>query len=329
MKNKKILVAILALVLVGVIGGTVAYYTSTATFNNEFTTGTYSTIITEEFESPDNWTPGTTTSKKINVTNDGRVEVAVRAKIEESWTASNGNSLPLVRDEITIANYVIGTDWVLAEDGYYYYKNILTSKDVSSDFISSVTFNSDFTLKDGEDIKCTTSTEDGKTTVECVNLTSGYAGAKYKLNVTLETIQADQKWSYIAVDKLFYWGPGSTYLDYITGATINTSETTTEMLDFAKISNNVYESSEIEGIEGTFSRTSGQLIIVGVLSTTDVQYENDNYFYVYTDFSGPFMIVKKSFNSFTPGVYIITTDNYVWNDLQRISKSEEEYIVYQ
>ena len=196
MKNKKILVALLALVLVGLIGTTVAYYTTTATFNNDFTTGTYSTSIVEEFESPNNWTPGTTTTKKVNVKNNGSVEVAVRAKYTESWTASDGTDLSTTRDGESIAQFSINSNWIEATDGYYYYNDTLATGETSSDFISSVTFNPNFTLKDGEDIKCTTTTEEGKTTVECVNLTSGYAGAKYRLNITIETIQADQKWSY-------------------------------------------------------------------------------------------------------------------------------------
>ena len=65
MNNKKALIALALVALVGVVGGTFAYFTSNATFTNEFTTGTYSTSVTEEFVSPDNWTPGTTTTKKI------------------------------------------------------------------------------------------------------------------------------------------------------------------------------------------------------------------------------------------------------------------------
>ena len=79
MDNKKTIIALALVALVGIIGGTYAYFTSTATLSNEFTTGTYSTSVTEEFVSPSNWTPGTTTAKKVNVTNNGSVEVAVRA----------------------------------------------------------------------------------------------------------------------------------------------------------------------------------------------------------------------------------------------------------
>ena len=196
MENKKSLVALALVALVGIVGATFAYFTSTATLTNEFTTGTYSTSVTEEFVSPDNWVPGTTTQKKVNVTNNGSVDVAVRAKYTEKWTAKNGTVLSGTRNGEKVAQFTIGTDWEKATDGYYYYKGTLTNGQSSSDFISSVTFNPNFILEEGTDIECTTTKENGKTTVSCANLESGYAGATYSLDITIETIQADQKWKY-------------------------------------------------------------------------------------------------------------------------------------
>ena len=202
MENKKSLVALALVALVGVVGATFAYFTSSAKLTNEFKTGTYSTSVTEEFISPDNWTPGTTTTKKVNVTNNGSVEVAVRAKYTEKWTAADGTDLPLIRDSLTIAQFEVNSNWIEATDGYYYYDDTLVTGETSSDFISSVTFSPNFVLKEGTDIECTTTKENGKTTVNCTNLDSGYAGATYSMDITIETIQADQKWSYT---------PGHTY----------------------------------------------------------------------------------------------------------------------
>ena len=198
MENKKSLVALALVALVGVVGATFAYFTSTAKLTNEFTTGTYSTSVKEEFVSPDNWIPGTTTTKKVNVTNNGSVDVAVRAKYTEKWTAKDGTVLSGTRNGEKVAQFNIGSDWEKATDGYYYYEGTLTNGQTSSDFISSVTFNPNFELEEGIDIECTTTKENGKTTVSCDNLTSGYAGAIYSLDITIETIQADQRWTYIA-----------------------------------------------------------------------------------------------------------------------------------
>ena len=196
MENKKSLVALALVALVGLVGGTFAYFTSSTTLTNEFETGTYSTSITEEFVSPDNWTPGTTTKKRVNVTNNGSVEVAVRAKYTEKWTAKDGTVLSGTRNEESVAQFKINPNWIKANDGYYYYNDTLIANETSSDFISSVTFNPNFILEEGTDIECTTTKENGKTTVNCANLESGYAGATYSLEITIETIQASQGWNY-------------------------------------------------------------------------------------------------------------------------------------
>ena len=96
MKNKKpilfIIILLLALVVIGV---TVAYYTSNDTFSNEFNTSVYKMIAEENFQSPDNWTPGTTTPKEVYAINQGDVEAAVRIKIEESWIGNDDTELDL------------------------------------------------------------------------------------------------------------------------------------------------------------------------------------------------------------------------------------------
>ena len=199
MDNKKSLIALALVALVGIVGGTFAYFTSTSKLTDTITTGTYSTSVKEEFVSPSNWTPGTTTQKKVNVTNNGSVEVAVRASYTEKWTAANGTTiLSGIRNGEQVAQFTVGSDWEKATDGYYYYKDTLGTGETSTNFLSSVTFNPNFKLEEGTDIECTTIKENGKTTVSCENLNSGYAGATYSLDITIETIQVDQKWNYTA-----------------------------------------------------------------------------------------------------------------------------------
>jgi len=195
MKNKKSLIALFLLVLIGLVAGAFAYFTSSVTLKNEFSTHTYSAIITEKFTSPDKWTPGTTTEKIVNVTNTGNVEVAVRATYTEKWVAADGTTiLEGIRNNEKVALFDVGSDWIKGTDGYYYYNKTLAKDQTTSNFIESVTFNSNFVLVDGVDIKCTsTGTSSG-----CESLNTGYAGAKYTLKITVETIQADQKWNYTA-----------------------------------------------------------------------------------------------------------------------------------
>ena len=50
MKNKKPIIALGALAIVGLIAGTIAYFTSEATFDNVFTTAVYKTKSEETFQ---------------------------------------------------------------------------------------------------------------------------------------------------------------------------------------------------------------------------------------------------------------------------------------
>lgn len=143
-KNKKSLIALAVIAIVGVIGGTFAYYTSTASFDNIFKTKPYSTEFTEEFESPEDWTPGTTTSKKVFAKNTGDVDVAVRASYTEKWVNANGNTIENTQGDVSAAviNFANTADWK-KEGNYYYYTKKLTKGETTSSFIESVTFNSD------------------------------------------------------------------------------------------------------------------------------------------------------------------------------------------
>lgn len=69
------------------IGGTFAYFNQTHTKTNEFTTGTYDTVLVEDFrpEDGENWKPGATVNKDVTVKNEGTLPVVVRVKFQETW----------------------------------------------------------------------------------------------------------------------------------------------------------------------------------------------------------------------------------------------------
>lgn len=185
-KGKKLILAIALVALVGLVGGAYAYFSSTASVENVFKTATYSTKVSEEFTSPDNWVPGTTTTKKVYAENTGSVDVAVRISYTESWTSASGDTLSLTQDGNTVAiiNFANSSDWTKCDD-YYYYNGTLAKGEKTSSFIESVTFNAD------TEVEVTCSTENNVTT--CESTTDSYAGATYKLVITVETIQADAK----------------------------------------------------------------------------------------------------------------------------------------
>ena len=73
-KNKKKLLIVGTIGLLTVLGGTLAYFTTSTNITNKFKAALYQNEIVEVFESPSNWTPGTVTEKTVAVTNTGSIE---------------------------------------------------------------------------------------------------------------------------------------------------------------------------------------------------------------------------------------------------------------
>ena len=194
MKNKKTIILLLLIAIVGVVGLTLAYFANTANVLNEFKTNQYGTTVTEVFESPDNWTPGTDTSKTLTVTNSGQVDEAVRVSYTESWTSKKGDNLSLTQgnNRAAIINFSDNGDWTPVTESdnktYYYYNYKLAPNETTSTLLNSVTFNSAITNSSN----CVTEeTATGKT-VTCASTGNGYDGATYKLVFKVETVQYDK-----------------------------------------------------------------------------------------------------------------------------------------
>lgn len=189
--NRKKLIVVSVISLFTILGGTLAYFTTSSNIKNIFNTAKYETKIVEDFVSPANLTPGTTTPKSIKVTNNGTIDMAVRATFTEKWVNANGNELPLVDgNNNTVAIINFDSSWTKDNDGYFYYgtKDNLTKllpSETSSSFITGVKFNE----KIGADLKVSTS-DDGKT-ITYTSSGDGYDNAKYTLVVRIDTVQYD------------------------------------------------------------------------------------------------------------------------------------------
>lgn len=193
-KNNWPLLALCLVAVLGVVGGTFAYFTSSDTFANTFSTKPYKTEVVETFDSPDNWTPGTTTNKTVVVNNPGDVEVAVRVSFTEEWKDSLGVALPLEKDGVraAIINYSAdkATKWTEKTEGgvtYYYYNTKLAKNDSTTSLIQSVTFSPDVTI--AADTTCVT--DDENHTKTCTTTTKEYGGGTYTLTIKVETVQYD------------------------------------------------------------------------------------------------------------------------------------------
>ncbi len=57
MNNKKSVIALLLIAIIGIVGLTIAYFANSTDVENTFTTKEYGTTYTESFVSPENWLP--------------------------------------------------------------------------------------------------------------------------------------------------------------------------------------------------------------------------------------------------------------------------------
>ena len=202
MKNRKSLIALLLVAIVGIVGLTIAYFANSTSVDNTFITKEYGTTYEETFVSPDNWLPGDTTEKTLVATNTGEVDQAVRVLVTESWTTNNNGTLngwihsdgtksthttqsELETDErVAVLNLANTSDWTKVGN-YYYYNYQLAPTESTTSLLESVTFNSKTKLDD----TCTTTTNNGVTTTTCNSSGDDYDNATYTLTLTIETVQ--------------------------------------------------------------------------------------------------------------------------------------------
>lgn len=139
-----ILLAAIAVLALGIVGGTSAYLlTNTDDVTNTFTPGYVSCAISEVFNSP------YTTKSDVKVTNTGNTDAYIRAAIIVTWQDEEGNvaaTLPIKSDTGDTGDYTIdinSTDWVLKGDGFYYYKNPVAPNVSTANLINSCTVKKD------------------------------------------------------------------------------------------------------------------------------------------------------------------------------------------
>ena len=193
-KNKKSLVALVLVAVLGIVGVTIAYFTSTDTFTNIFRTKPYQVQTIDIFESPSDWVPGTTTDKVVFVNNSGNVPAAVRISYSEAWKDATDQELPLLDGNNNAAAVINFSgdwedNWIKSTEGgkdYYYYKSALKAGYTTPALLESVTFNPDVEIETTKECE----TEDTMTT--CTTSAGGYAGGTYTLTVKVETVQFDQ-----------------------------------------------------------------------------------------------------------------------------------------
>ncbi len=196
-KNKKTpLVALVLLLIVGIVGGTIAYFSGVANFENVFQSQTFKTVATETFDAPENWTPGTITPKTIEVKNEGKVPVVVRVtEVSKEWAKSDGTKInePDGAEKGAIIHYSNTDKWkkLTGNDNVYYYYEVLNQNAIAPSYIESVEYNERVSSNSDGSVCTETTGENNKKIITCE--AKDYAGATYKLTLKVETVQADLK----------------------------------------------------------------------------------------------------------------------------------------
>ncbi|EHK2367079.1 SipW-dependent biofilm matrix protein BsaA [Clostridium perfringens] len=165
MSKKKIIGLCIAGVLaVGSIGGSLAWFTSSASKTNHFSTASTDNPsdpnsgieIHEDFnpEDADNTLPGDKVKKQVNVINKATYDQLIRVKIKKVWKDAKGNEKSDLDTKNIILNFEKNlTDsnkpeegkWIEGSDGYYYYNGIVNPDGQTANLLESVTLSKDTT----------------------------------------------------------------------------------------------------------------------------------------------------------------------------------------
>lgn len=239
----------MGLLALAIVGCTWAYYSNSSSIDNQLSTKAYGSTITETFTPRDDWQPGQKVEKVFAVKNTGGSDLVVRVKMDEAWTRGGSTTFKTLSsttakngiftvnqgdttdglvdaDATVVAKELDSTGWVF-DNGYWYYKAVLTAGNTTSALLNSITLDKDADM--GEYIVTSyyhegpseptfepgDAGDDGTATVGWKNYTgavpepttagnkifirtvsklnpaaAGYAGADYTLTITAETCQA-------------------------------------------------------------------------------------------------------------------------------------------
>lgn len=262
-KATKLAMSITALVGVGAVSLTYAYWSQTASIDNPFNTSSYGSSLVETF-SPDDgedWQPGSEIDKIVMVENTGDTSLIVRAKLDETWTrdgaeeaykdiaagdaiyttyqASATDGLYEADDTIVAKNFSTSELWVDGGDGWYYYTVNLPAGEFSDNWLESVTMLSDADMGYYADT-CSIAGEDKVWYEIEVNLDGGevFTAPAYFVIEDGKAVAADKDdegaifTAYSKVDRAMDAEiPGYSGSDYVLTVTIQTVQPTQEAIN--------------------------------------------------------------------------------------------------
>nr|MBR4281553.1 SipW-dependent-type signal peptide-containing protein [Clostridia bacterium] len=157
MNKRKILLlaALLSMVAILGVGGTLAYFTADDAATNTFTVGNVKIDLTEP-----NWAstgsgdapevyPGEALAKDPTIKNIGKNPCFVRVKVEGLDVLGTSDDM-LIHVRTNYVKDALGENWVLHTDGYYYYTEVLAVGASTSPVFDSIVIPTALTNGDGE-----------------------------------------------------------------------------------------------------------------------------------------------------------------------------------
>ena len=151
MKRKLLIVSVVAICIVILAAGSLAYFTAEGKAHNVITTGGVE-IALEEWADEDmtipyskesvGVMPGTKVTKIVQVKNTGASDAWVRVKVEKNIRL--GTEIPGLDNpqEELVALEINTLDWELDTDGFYRYKSVLKPGETTNPILRSVEFKS-------------------------------------------------------------------------------------------------------------------------------------------------------------------------------------------
>lgn len=134
MKKKWIGVSMIILIAIMTSGGSMAWFNSRTDAINEFKLGTVEVKVVEQGFTDISNAQATIYNKNVQVQSLGSKRTYVRVRLVPEWS---NPSLSVSNVEMNLAG---NSDWLLHIDGYYYFKYYLTTGQITSLLLESVTF---------------------------------------------------------------------------------------------------------------------------------------------------------------------------------------------
>lgn len=133
--------ALAAVLVVTGIAGVIAWTTAQDALKNSFEIGTVVPVIGETFDPKPDETTGNVVKENVKAKNAGSVDIYVRARVNIYWVDEAGNQLweePVAETDYTGTYPTSGSNWILGDDGYYYWKSKVSAGGSTANLIDSI-----------------------------------------------------------------------------------------------------------------------------------------------------------------------------------------------